>query len=321
MDAVRRESSGAKREAMKRMPRVLLVTFLFMGANDLTADLGNSFQRSLVGCAQLHAIDGVCPVGSEMLEDSEKAQVCEPLPRGDVNWSGSGRCADKKYVMNTGVKLSGKLILVDGIMGLVAIVFLGALIDSWGRKPVCIIALFGSLCRVAIWLVAPSLRPHELNAVIAGEVFSSGSNAFGPAVKAMAADLSPPNEEARAAAFAALELVKSISVLLSFGLGYFILELDLEDYHAVWASSAVYSLIAIFVAVLCVQETRSNQSHGDLSEEEDDLATSRCPCAQRGIEDVIIGLRAVMADAFLRQFLVVQFLFGIGCAHQQKSWT
>lgn len=160
--------------------------------------------------------------------------------------------------MNRSVTLYAELGAAGHISSIIAIVFLGPLVDTWGRKPIMLLGLLGTFSRAVLYMTGASFvgRTTELMALLAaGAIVAHLTNAFSTAVNAMVADLSRPDLQGRSAAFAAKGVAQNLAQLSGFVLGYFVLKLHLTSYSVVMAACAFTSLGVLLLAFVVLKDT------------------------------------------------------------------
>lgn len=282
---------GAKRDAARRMWRVLVVVALNSLINlSLFLDIESAFLMSLVSCPSpsptQHANgNNTCPLGS-FLADAH----CEPEPRSSWEWSFSSHCADKHRVMNQGKNMIANIGIVAHIGMFVAILLLGPLVDTWGRKPVIVLALCGSCAKSLLQSVASYMSVHNIahfqthqNILLAAIAIGSLTNNALPAARAMVADLAAPGADGRAAAFATLGFIVEISIVVGFAGGFFILKASLSDYTWVWVGSAIADVFIVVLAIGLLKETLVDQTQAE-EPELSSASSDDVQCAPRPLE-------------------------------------
>ena len=66
------------------------------------------------------------------------------------DWSGSSKCHDKQFVLDTATKQNGIQTTITALVQLVVYSFLGAMSDSFGRRPLILASLFGWVLNMAL---------------------------------------------------------------------------------------------------------------------------------------------------------------------------
>eukprot|EP00928_Gymnodinium_smaydae_P074825 TRINITY_DN5783_c0_g1_i1.p1 TRINITY_DN5783_c0_g1~~TRINITY_DN5783_c0_g1_i1.p1 ORF type:complete len:540 (-),score=131.70 TRINITY_DN5783_c0_g1_i1:18-1637(-) len=278
-ERVKREK-GMRRDAMRRMWRLLFVDFLCLMVNvALFHDLVGAFLRSLVACEMPlpHSASATPGSGWECVKGAsydDSSGQCWAEPPGSRYWSQSAKCASKAYVMNRSVTLHAELGVAGHIASILAIIFLGPLVDSWGRKPIMLLGLLGAFARNVLYVsVEGADSGSQLPLLMAGAVISHLTNAFSTAVNAMVSDLSRPDVQGRGAAFATKGMVQNVATLCGFSLGYMVLKLHLTSYRAVMGGCAAVSLLAFLIAAAVLKDTVAD-SRTESYELDEDSANS-----------------------------------------------
>eukprot|EP00930_Biecheleria_cincta_P060412 TRINITY_DN46078_c0_g1_i1.p1 TRINITY_DN46078_c0_g1~~TRINITY_DN46078_c0_g1_i1.p1 ORF type:complete len:516 (+),score=89.32 TRINITY_DN46078_c0_g1_i1:49-1596(+) len=281
------KTSGLKREAARRMWRLLLVCFLYAaGYMSIFIDLENAFVMSLIPCPE-PIPNPTCPLGSSLAGDH-----CEAEPPGSPNWSLSVHCADKHTVMNEARAVMANMGTLTKICGIFSILVLGPLVDILGRKPIMLVGLIGCLLKSGVQEIASrmvGMFVEQKTMLLAGSAIGGFTGSFSTALRAMAADLSGRRAEERAAAFASISFVISFGMGLGFIAGYFVLKMNLTNYQPVWLSSFFMSIFTIACACCLLKETRDTDRIQDARDSESD---SDIECSAH------LGLRARIMETF-----------------------
>lgn len=224
--------------------------FIFLN-RALFFDLESSFIMSIVSCD-----DPVppCPDGSAQLGDS-----CVAHPPGSSEWSFSTHCMVREQVLNSARETISSLSAADGFGSVLALFVLGPMVDSWGRKPMLLVALIGTLIRALMQygssiLVGRTSAQDWIN--IAAAFVACALNVFKPAIMAMAADLSESQIDRRNWALSVMNQALFLAGPLGFGGGFWILHASLESYSWVWVASALANVLLFLATLLLLSETK-----------------------------------------------------------------
>lgn len=312
---------GAKRDAVRRMWRLLVIASLHALVNmSLFFDLENAFLMSLVSCPSPSPIqhdDGSnsCPLGSYFMDEH-----CEPEPRSSPKWSFSQHCASKHIVLNQGKNLMADNGMVGHVCMFIAVLLLGPLIDTWGRKPVIILALCGCAAKSTLQLVASYMSTHKIaqfrthrNIILVAIAIGSLTNNILPAARAMTADLASPGANGRAAAFATLGFVIEATIVIGFSGGFFILEASLTDYTWIWLGGAIAGVCIAALAYILLKETSVDQrlpEGPESSSESSDDAECSAPPLER-LRATCSIFQDFMRDCVLGQMILLTFLISV----------
>lgn len=300
---------------------VVCVGFCYIFLNKaLFYDLENAFLMSIVYCDDPTP---PCPPGSVQLEDA-----CVAEPPSSPKWSFSKHCSVRNYVLNAAKSAMSMISTADGVGSVVAVVFLGPLLDWHGRKTFILLAIAGSMVRPVMQFVSSLLIGHTLtqDAInAAGATISAMLSVFPAAIAAMVADLSENQIQMRNHAMSVLSQALFLAGALGFVGGFGILHQNLENYSWYWLLSAGLNVV-LFVATLClVAETKhlaNSPSQGADSETESEASTNQEPStsvtsadsqekAQTGrgaLRDLLRFLRDVRHDSVLLQILILNFI-------------
>jgi MFS family permease len=141
---------------------------------------------------------------------------------------------------------------IFAVMSVISQVVGGTLTDHWGRKPVMMVSLWGTVAGTLLFASAALL---DLNVTwlrwswvaIVILVMGLTSGAFGPAVNAMIADMI--EVEKRAGAYGLLRMMQSLGISIGPAIGGFIAQISYSALFLIAAAAAfIYSLImAVFI--------------------------------------------------------------------------
>ena len=151
------------------------------------------------------------------------------------------------------------LAAADGFGSVLAIFWLGPMVDSLGRKPMLLVALIGTLIRSLMQygssiLVGRTSAQDWIN--IAAAFVACALNVFKPAIMAMAADLSESQIDRRNWALSLMNQALFLAGPLGFGGGFWILHASLESYSWVWLASALANVVLFLAVLLLLSETK-----------------------------------------------------------------
>lgn len=295
-----RGNRGGLCKALVKMRSFLFCSLVFFTYDLATLDPLSAALYTMVSCPRpVPTADGQCPLGSAFGNGT-----CEAEPPSSKHWSMSDSCLDKKYVVSRTTKFKGKVGMFRSIAELAALTFIGPVIDNVGRKPVIMLALLSQVLFCAtIWLASSvEFGVTEIIAIAFMFLGASGS-LFGPASKAMVADLSRSNEKLRADGFAALGVMGGLSYILGIGMMFPILHAHLSDYRAMWGVFAAVGIVALTISHRLLRETMPPLQ--DVGSEEATPATAPASCWQTGLAQMTRGIKLVSGDPFLRQYLVL----------------
>lgn len=303
-----------KREAIWRMRRLVAVSFCYFVLEvGIFHNLCGGFTRTTIVCETPEPQAGKCPKGSTFVHESDK---CAADPPTSKTWSLSPKCAQKEEVINGAKEIAGHLGLVKHLGMILAVIFLGPLVDTWGRKQVMMVSLTGGVVREICFLLA-SIASRPLPFILGGEAAFSTVNAYGVGMKAMATDLSPPETEARSVAFAALHMVFESAELTGFIMGYFLLKAHLTNYTPVFLVTFLCDVcIWLFAFTFLKANARppAEKAPGeevgladkdDSEEEEEEEAPQHRNCALQALQDMLGIFKVVCKDRALQSLCVL----------------
>lgn len=234
-----------------RMWRLLLVIFISFVSFSLFYDIENAFLMSLVTCPEPFPDgSGRCPKGAFFEEGR-----CKAWPPSSRDWSFSMHCASKHQVLNAGRQMLANVHSMMHIGRLFAIIVLGHLVDTWGRKQVLLLGLSAFCMKSGMQWLATRLADQsalQSNIIIAAILIANMLDNKLPAANAMTADLAGSDEAGRTVAFTILWFVVYASVAVGFGVGFLILRMNLPSYDNVWliCTSASALFLPVFAIIL-----------------------------------------------------------------------
>jgi len=304
--------------AFSRLQRPLMVVFIYWILQFERSDLTGAFLRSRVACPppEFDAKKGACPRGS-FLSNS----TCSPHPSGSRDWSGSSQCANKFLVVTRATAIGGQMSSCSTICNLVAQIFVGSmLVDSWGRKPVMIMALIGSTLCSTLFFASCFTSPLQGRQLMFGGVAAfSLTNAFPAASLAVASDLSRSSMVQRGISYTAIFIVQHVGILTAFGIGFSILALDLTDYREVWGIFVCVSFSVVFISCFVLRETLGPNADCEDAENHN-FAQASLPsrssrkggsCVYLACSETVTAFRLVWDDTFLRYSMLLTFLANV----------
>lgn len=232
-----------------RMWRLLLVVFISFVSFSLFYDIENAFLMSLVTCPEpVPDRSGSCPKGAFFEEGR-----CKAWPPSSHEWSFSIHCASKHHVLNAGRQMLANVHSMMHIGRLFAIIVLGHLVDTWGRKQVLLLGLSAFCMKSGMQWLASKLTSQgalQSNVIITAILIANMLDNKLPAANAMTADLAGADEASRTVAFTILWFVIYASVAVGFGIGFLILRMNLPSYDNVWLISTTAN--ALFIPVFAI---------------------------------------------------------------------
>jgi len=263
--------------------RLMLVYGLFWSLNWLNNDLMSAFLRTMVECGQ----------------DTDHCLVhpgdCIARDPHDSSWSGSQFCHDKTYVVGQQTLLGGRFASVSTVLQCVAIPMLGAIADTRGRKAIMLVGFGAWLLLAGLLISTAQARTSTLQLVFlySGAVISGLFNCFDPAALSMASDLCP-DSKTKGKGMSYMFFSKQCTLMLAFGLGYWVLTLCLTDYTTVYIIYACLCGAAIpFTQVYLRENYQHLQEDSGLSIVWDNL---------------VDGIKYCWADKFLLGFCLLAFI-------------
>ena len=139
------------------------------------------------------------------------------------------------------------------LTNIITLSFLGALADSYGRRPMIILTCVGWIINfVLLWANATFL--HRFVFVIAATVLRNCITSSDSATRAIIADITAP--AARANAMALNYGASAFGMILGFAAGLAILSQDLTNYSVVWAAEGLGSLVLLGATYFLIIESR-----------------------------------------------------------------
>ena len=198
-----------------------------------------------------------------------------------ANFTGSAYCFNRTYVIGEATRTVGWVTAMSFAIKVVSAVILGIIADTKGRRPVMIAGTIG-MCVGFVVLALNGLLENGTTVVmltLASIIQSSLNPVTGgstPFVIAQVADMS--TEENRGVSMTSYAAVRTTCALIAFGVGYYILTLDLVDYTYVWAAFAGLAFIDLLLYIFLVPETlheaSSTPSDEDSKQDSDDPETA-----------------------------------------------
>jgi len=266
-------------------------------------DLMGAFYRSLVVCDEPipQGESSECPRGS--YNDNG---VCKPVPKESPTWSGSEHCYDQSITFEQAIALGGQITMVNVLFGVFGNAIVGTMfIDSWGRKPMMIIAFCGFLFTSVMFSLAcmtsHTLTPTNKLYLVLGAVVASVFNCFSAASTAMAVDGTPPNSSERNSSLVKMNVAGTAGTITGFVGGFFILASTLTDYTQVWQGVCVMITIFIFINIAILRETKpAPKEAADILE-----AYSEQKACGKVCHSLCLGYRIIRADPILRRCLMI----------------
>lgn len=246
------------------MWRVMLVVACYWLLQWGSLDLMQAFFRSMVVCGPPMPINGACPVGSV----GNGLGQCEAVPKSSRDWSGSGNCADKAYVVSQSTAWVGKVASLGNLAMITSQVFVGAaMLDTLGRKPVVLMGV-GSMTLLTATLWFASHLPSEMamSIILMGAVVAKLADSFMAGALAMVSDLSQGDRQRQGTAFAMLNILRHAGILAAFGAGFPVLSLYLTDYRTVWALMLALSCGAMALSGVVLRESHGMMGSALLAE-------------------------------------------------------
>eukprot|EP00747_Dinoflagellata_sp_TGD_P165199 gnl/TRDRNA2_/TRDRNA2_186184_c0_seq1.p1 gnl/TRDRNA2_/TRDRNA2_186184_c0~~gnl/TRDRNA2_/TRDRNA2_186184_c0_seq1.p1 ORF type:complete len:516 (+),score=52.62 gnl/TRDRNA2_/TRDRNA2_186184_c0_seq1:118-1665(+) len=296
---------------------LILVLGLYTGFSCIGGDLGFAVMRSMIHCDTPVPHNGHCPKGTMHVKDAA-AGHCVPVQHTDLMWSGSAHCADTNYVMNVSTSLQGRLVSGCGLLSLLAMMFIGGLlIDNWGRKPVMMLAMFGTAAHILLAAIASVTQTFwRIEFMCLGSIVGAALNAFGPASMAMAADLTAHDPTKLGQAYTVMSTVQHFAVLTGVCYGFVVLQWGLSDYSKVMGILCMLDFFVLMLAGYCLTETLPKSTsieHGPMPLA-DQLAVKSKPerCSSSSWRSEIIrACRLLCQDHFLLLFMPTFALGGM----------
>lgn len=175
-----------------------------------------------------------------------------------ANWSGSLYCYDRNYVIGEATRNQGWLTAMGYALKVCSVFFLGIVADTSGRRLVMIvgsaalIVAFGLLALNSYIDNGTTLILITVSSVIQG-LTNPVTGGVSPFVTAMVADMT--SESTRGLGMTSYAAVRTLFSIIAFGIGYYILSLDLTDYTLVWAGFAGVAVVTTLLFVFVAQET------------------------------------------------------------------
>jgi len=320
--------SMSKRARMKQVFKVMPLLLAYMAwcswFNYFSGDPYNAFVETMVECPMpVPDANGTCPTGSEYRKGLVTGGgTCVPVPRHDPDWSLSDKCADKPLVIKRSTDLNGMNQWVGAGLSLSAVFLGGATIDSIGRRPVMLMALYINVVVKAL-LFASCFMPWNYfvatlfaqNAIV---IMSLSPQT--PAMNSMVGDLSRGDEALRGECYAWMEIVNHIADVVAFLAGYPVLALHLGNYQGFWFILMSVALIAAVVFTCVLKETKPERQAVDSESGDDSTGAeteeSGVTCCS-AVATSCGAFTSAVRDPYLGQFLVIWALVSLACQGSQ----
>jgi MFS family permease len=269
---------------------ILLITPLYQLFNFLQVDIGVAFLRTIYHCPH--------------------SSGETPAPRYSSDWSGSEYCYDKDETLNYAQSLQGKLQAVSSFITILATVFIAPYADTWGRKPLMLLALIGFTLSFVLFFLTRYMVPQsggQIMAIFGAFSVNSIVNCYTPAAVAMVTDLSPKVDEVRVVFLSVYNISFSFGLFSALAVGYYVLTLDLYDYSVLFATMIVIGVSSVILAHFLLEETLPQRSRRSSSSPDTPKPKPASMCAAVGK-----GFSIIKADPFLTRFYLVNLLSSLG---------
>jgi DHA1 family tetracycline resistance protein-like MFS transporter len=167
-------------------------------------------------------------------------------------------------VLNQATNQSGLQTVAAAVSNMLVLAFLGAMADSYGRRPILLLACIGWIINMAL-LWANAAFVHHFYLVIAATVLRNSISAYDPTLRAMVADITTTAR--RAAAMSLAYVFQALGMIAGFGISLFILANDYTNYTWVWVVEGIGAVLLLVTSCYFVIETRpklqQQESRGD----------------------------------------------------------
>lgn len=270
VDAMELQEKSPKSPPVRMMaPRKSFhfVLFLYFSTAFTESDVSLAFLRSLVTCElptpNLNS-DKVCPDGTYYGPDYNVTfnETCLPIPRGVPGWSASDHCAVKSIVVRQAQTIAGQLSSAGFFISMLSTTTFGMiLIDSWGRKPIMLLAFFAQLfCSLCYMMSAGNMKPitdaTTTTWLFTGCLIQALLSNFTAASSAMAIDGTEADSTERSGSVAAMTIVTGLSRMVSSFAGIAVLLTQPSDYTSIWTFYASALFVQLLLASWILVETK-----------------------------------------------------------------